>query len=135
MKTLTASDRESLIKLASSLPQGDETRKAILAGLRISAFNPTVGMLSDIASELNKLGHREAAQLTRYTDHYRKALDYRNELEKNLSENKKDLSTYLAIIQAILDKSESSVEGGPLKDKIHKAYEISIQLREAVFKM
>ncbi len=31
MKTLTASDRSSLIKLASSLPQGDETRKAILA--------------------------------------------------------------------------------------------------------
>ncbi len=33
MKTLTASDRESLIKLASSMPKGDETRKAILAGL------------------------------------------------------------------------------------------------------
>lgn len=35
MKNLTASDRESLIKLASSLPQGDETRKAILAGLKV----------------------------------------------------------------------------------------------------
>lgn len=33
MRTITAADRSSLIKLASSLPQGDETRKAILAGL------------------------------------------------------------------------------------------------------
>lgn len=35
MRTLTASDRVSLIKLASSLPKGDETRKAILAGLQV----------------------------------------------------------------------------------------------------
>lgn len=33
MKTLTSSDRESLVRLASGLPKGDETRKAILAGL------------------------------------------------------------------------------------------------------
>ncbi len=33
MRALTASDRTSLIKLASELPKGDETRKAILAGL------------------------------------------------------------------------------------------------------
>lgn len=36
MKNLTASDRVSLIKLASSLPQGDGARKAILAGLAYS---------------------------------------------------------------------------------------------------
>lgn len=36
MANLTASDRSSLIKLASSLPAGDQTRKAILAGLKIS---------------------------------------------------------------------------------------------------
>lgn len=34
MKSITASDRSSLIKLARTLPQGDETRKAILAGLK-----------------------------------------------------------------------------------------------------
>lgn len=34
MRTLTASDRNTLIKLASELPKGDETRKAILAGLQ-----------------------------------------------------------------------------------------------------
>ncbi len=33
MKTITASDRKTLIRLASSLPVGDETRKAILTGL------------------------------------------------------------------------------------------------------
>ena len=39
---ITASDREALIKLASSLPQGDETRKAILASLQ----SKTAGLLS-----------------------------------------------------------------------------------------
>ena len=34
MKTLTASDRKSLIRLAASLPKGDEQRRAILAGLK-----------------------------------------------------------------------------------------------------
>lgn len=35
MKTITASDKSALIKLASELPKGDSTRKAILAGLRV----------------------------------------------------------------------------------------------------
>jgi len=34
MRTLTASDRSALIKLASSLPAGSPERKAILAGLQ-----------------------------------------------------------------------------------------------------
>tara|TARA_B100001094_G_scaffold331316_1_gene399212 strand:+ start:832 stop:1206 length:375 start_codon:yes stop_codon:yes gene_type:complete len=38
MKTITASDRSTLIRLASSLPKGDETRKAILHSL--SSFTP-----------------------------------------------------------------------------------------------
>jgi hypothetical protein len=33
MKSLTASDRKALIRLAASLPVGDGTRRAILAGL------------------------------------------------------------------------------------------------------
>lgn len=33
MKTVTAQDRSNLIKLAHSLPKGDATRRAILAGL------------------------------------------------------------------------------------------------------
>lgn len=34
---LTSSDRSSLLRLAASLPAGDESRRAILAGLRESA--------------------------------------------------------------------------------------------------
>ena len=37
MKSLTAADRKSLIRLASSLPKGDKSRLAILAGLKKSA--------------------------------------------------------------------------------------------------
>lgn len=33
MKNLTASDRSALIRLAASLPKGDENRRTILAGL------------------------------------------------------------------------------------------------------
>jgi len=33
MKSLTAADRKSLVRLASSLPKGDKSRRAILAGL------------------------------------------------------------------------------------------------------
>jgi len=33
MKTITASERKTLIRLASTLPVGDDTRKAILTGL------------------------------------------------------------------------------------------------------
>lgn len=36
-RKLTASDRKSLIRLASSLPQGSPERKAILAGLKSAA--------------------------------------------------------------------------------------------------
>jgi hypothetical protein len=37
MRNLTASDRSALIRLASSLPKGDPTRSAILAGLNRKA--------------------------------------------------------------------------------------------------
>ena len=40
-KTLTASDRTALIRLASSLPAGSHERRAILAGLSKSAFGGT----------------------------------------------------------------------------------------------
>ena len=39
-RTLTASDRKSLIKLASTLPKGSPERKAILAGLFSSDIDP-----------------------------------------------------------------------------------------------
>jgi hypothetical protein len=39
-KTITASDRKALIRLASTLPVGSEERKAILAGLKTSGRDP-----------------------------------------------------------------------------------------------
>jgi hypothetical protein len=36
MKTITASERTTLIRLASTLPVGDETRKALINGLRLA---------------------------------------------------------------------------------------------------
>jgi len=38
MKSLTASDRQSLIRLASSLPKGDKSRRAILVGLKSASI-------------------------------------------------------------------------------------------------
>jgi len=43
MRTLTASDRSSLIRLASGMPKGDPTRRAIIAGLKTAgAFEDAV---------------------------------------------------------------------------------------------
>jgi len=39
-RTLTASDRKTLIRLASTMPKGSEERRAILAGLRRVAAKP-----------------------------------------------------------------------------------------------
>ena len=44
MRTLTASDRSALIKLASSLPSGSSERKAILAGLQGSSSKTASGV-------------------------------------------------------------------------------------------
>lgn len=41
MNKLSSSDRAALIKLASTLPEGDETRKAILAGLKLTGGSKT----------------------------------------------------------------------------------------------
>lgn len=55
MKNLTASNRKSLIRLASSLPKGSDERKAILAGLKAAGtyispkVEPTPVMLQAIA--------------------------------------------------------------------------------------
>jgi hypothetical protein len=43
MRTLTASDRSSLIRLASGMPKGDPTRRAIIAGLKTAgAFEEAI---------------------------------------------------------------------------------------------
>ena len=56
MKTLTATDRKNLIKLASSLPKGDKGRRAILAGLDKTAAK------SIILEGLDPATHKEIAK-------------------------------------------------------------------------
>ena len=50
MKNLTASDRSALIRLAASLPVGDENRRAILAGLADLESAPTLEFLEGKAA-------------------------------------------------------------------------------------
>lgn len=59
---ITASDRNALIKLASSLPKGDDTRKAILAGLKKTAMTTKSGLnlhsiVSNLATARYEIGH------------------------------------------------------------------------------
>ena len=56
MKTLTASDRSALIRLASELPKGSEERRAILAGLKVSKDLPThIEINKDVWNFIKKL--------------------------------------------------------------------------------
>ncbi len=75
MKTFTAADRTSLIKLASSLPEGDETRKAILAGL-----------MGKEASDLSSVAKLLVASLEKFS----------------LGNDDKDLSKSLHILGTVL---------------------------------
>lgn len=51
MNKLSSQDRAALIRLASSLPAGDETRKAILAGLRVAQREYHVGQRVTLMDE------------------------------------------------------------------------------------
>ena len=49
MNKLSSQDRSALIRLASSLPAGDQTRKAILAGLqKTAADSPALEKASEL---------------------------------------------------------------------------------------
>jgi hypothetical protein len=50
-RTITASDRKALIRLASTLPVGSDERKAILAGLgrRVPASDEVMRVLKEVA--------------------------------------------------------------------------------------
>jgi len=85
MKNLTASDRKSLIRLASSLPKGDKGRRAILAGLnKVSAHWPRVtaetvthpfyqnlsaftSAVSEFTSEFSKAFNPKKVKVTNYS--------------------------------------------------------------------
>lgn len=77
-RTLTASDRSALIRLASAMPSGSPERRAILAGLSKAALtNGTVRAFIEVASsKLTQYDQRlEAKQPNMYRlGHYLKAL-------------------------------------------------------------
>lgn len=91
MKTLTATDRSSLIKLASSLPQGDDTRKAILAGLRAASEEPValaVQRMEDAQARSGVEGMIKAtATRLKATKDPSKALGIAKAIERYLSDN------------------------------------------------
>jgi len=59
MKNFTASDRKSLIRLASSLPKGDKSRRAILAGLsKVAGIKVTVGVFDTIGKDVVALRYK-----------------------------------------------------------------------------
>lgn len=59
MKNITASDRKSLIRLASSLPKGDKSRRAILAGLnKTAAKKLTLRLDPSVHQEINGIYKR-----------------------------------------------------------------------------
>ena len=61
MKTLTASDRKSLIRLASSLPKGSPERRAILAGLKKAASPMPEATFWQIIRVYSKLSPKQRA--------------------------------------------------------------------------
>ena len=78
MNKLSSQDRSALIKLASSLPAGDETRKAILSGLSktsavkaVEPFKSAEGVPYDrtLKSDILKVkNERELRQLSDFLD-------------------------------------------------------------------
>ena len=54
MNKLSSTDRTALVKLASSLPKGDETRRAVLAGIVKAAENPAWKKLEQLLAKVVK---------------------------------------------------------------------------------
>jgi hypothetical protein len=68
-RTLTASDRTRLIKLASELPVGDATRKAILVGIKAASWQDYEDSEEDDAREpltADDVSHAIFLQSSRY---------------------------------------------------------------------
>lgn len=104
MKNLTASDRTALIKLASELPQGDETRKAILAGLKTSTFNPFLGKLREISAIMG--GNRDLEPLHKNfimaIKEYDRLLEEESLLRKSVEQNEQHRYSNKAFIKSLL---------------------------------
>lgn len=82
---ITASDRSALIRLASSLPVGDESRRAILSGLRTAGAFSSKDALKKYLSEhpeADKSKHWVATSThhsSKSKEHYEKAQAHRRD--------------------------------------------------------
>lgn len=120
MRTLTASDRQSLIKLASGLPKGDETRKAILAGLKKTAYTEKGGLglrtvVSDIATAKYSIQSSPRASLIVYVEFEDGSLneDMNVHLEKDglsaMDADGNDVSSSKVPVTALLKMSDADI--------------------------
>ena len=62
-RTLTASDRKVLIRLASSMPKGSSERRAILAGLSASTKSAGFPLLEKVQDKEHRLGTKAMLEL------------------------------------------------------------------------
>ncbi len=68
-RTITASDRKSLIRLAASLPKGSEERRAVLAGLKTSRMEDMEKFESE-AKKIYKEVQKFAVKLAQWDHQY-----------------------------------------------------------------
>jgi len=100
-KNLTASDRKSLIRLASSLPAGDDMRRAILAGLSDTHFRAASRWINAAPSAMSLL--KELGDLEELSDNL-------TEMEETVAFNFK-LAAADTDITSQLDAVKKAVEG------------------------
>ncbi len=65
-RKLTASDRKTLIRLASTLPKGSEERRAILAGLSRKASRKSGGHVGDSVKAMLEGAHRSTVDAQKF---------------------------------------------------------------------
>ena len=111
MKLITASDRKSLIRLASSLPKGDKSRRAILAGLKKTATDKlTLRLDPSIHQEINdiykKLKFR--TQLEAYEDHEYHGFKMKDDLYEEGEQVYEGIPIGFGVMGSILPRLSSS---------------------------
>lgn len=109
-RTLTASDRATLIRVASSLPKGDTTRRAILAGLSQARTASDDWKVEEVRGDLQKIIRRAVSD---WEDAIAEL--YLNDLDKAFNQ--------IDGFEAIADKMQerlgdlfSEIDGGPFAD-------------------
>lgn len=126
--TLTAQDRASLIRLASSLPVGSEERKVILAGLEKSASMMGNDILNSFVDPKKFMATRNKLSMDKQSQDL--LLEVRRELLKRLAV---DDSTERAI-NRLSNLVSGSQDPTNLRNQIFKvADELGIRLPSAMF--